>query len=73
MRGMFPAHMLNEKISEELLAETRTLKKAYEYAIRRANGIEHNRTIKSHSLGLSQTSGSIKLKQEPIDFINQQK
>ena len=44
---MFTAHMLKEKISEELLAETSTPKNEYEYAIRQENGIEDNRTKKS--------------------------
>ena len=44
VRDMFTAHMNYEKIAEELLAQTRTPQKAYEYAIRREKGIEHSRT-----------------------------
>ena len=40
MRDMFTAHMHKEKIAEELLAQTRTLQEAYEYAIRREKGID---------------------------------
>ena len=46
VRDMFTAHMNNEKIAEELLAETRTPQEAYEYAIRREKGIEHSKTMK---------------------------
>ena len=35
MRDMFTAHMLNNKIVEDLLAETRRHQDAYEYAIRK--------------------------------------
>ena len=35
IRDMFTAHNNNEKIAEELLAQTRTPQEAYEYAIRR--------------------------------------
>ena len=42
-RYMFTAHMSNEKIAEELLAETRSPQDAYEYAIRREKGIEHSK------------------------------
>ena len=35
VRDMFTAHMNNEKIAEELLAQTRTPQEAYEYANRR--------------------------------------
>ena len=38
VRDMFIAHMNNEKIAEELLAETRT-QEAYEYAMRREKGL----------------------------------
>ena len=37
---MFTAHMLSEKISEDLHAETKTPKESYENAIRRETGIE---------------------------------
>ena len=40
---MFTAHMNKEKIAEELLAETQTPQKAYEYAIRRKKGIEQSK------------------------------
>ena len=39
VRDMFTAHMNNEKIAEELLAQTRTPQDAYEYAIRREKDI----------------------------------
>ena len=41
VRDMFTAHMQNEKIAEELLAQTRSPQDACEYAIRREKG---NRT-----------------------------
>ena len=45
VRDMFTAHMNNEKIAEELLAQTQ-----YEYAIRREKGIEQSRTMKINPL-----------------------
>ena len=56
--------MHNEKIADELLAETRNLQDAYEYAIRRVKDIEHSRTMKTNPFG-NQT-----VKQEPIHYIN---
>ena len=41
VRDLFTAHMNNEKIAEDLLAQTRTPQEAYEYAIRRK---KRNRT-----------------------------
>ena len=38
VRDIFRAHMTNEKIAEELLAETRSPKSAYENAIKREKG-----------------------------------
>ena len=49
--------MLDKKNSEELLAETRTPKVAYEYAIRREKEIEHNNTIKYQNRGQESSSG----------------
>ena len=51
VRDMFTAHMYNEKIAEELLAQTRTPQDAYEYAIRREKGIEPSRTMKINPFG----------------------
>ena len=67
VRDMFTAHIHNEKIAEELLAETRSLKDAYEYAIRREKGIEHSRTMKTNPFGGQITT---RTKQEPIHSIN---
>ena len=46
-QDMFTAHMNNDKIAEELLAQTKTTQDAYEYAICREKGIEHSRTMKT--------------------------
>ena len=51
VRDMFTAHMNDDKIAEELLAQTRSPQDAYEYAIRREKGIEHSRTMKSNPFG----------------------
>ena len=40
--------MNNDKIAEELLAQTRTPQDAYEYAIRREKRIEHSRAMKTN-------------------------
>ena len=61
VRDMFTAHMSNEKIAEELLAETGSPQDAYEYAIRRQKGIEHSRTMKINPFG-----GQTTTKQEPV-------
>ena len=66
LRDMFTAHMNNEKIAEELLAQTRTPQDAYENAIRREKGIEHSRTMKTNPFG-NQIATT---KQEPIHYIN---
>ena len=64
---MFTAHMNNEKIAEELVAQTRSPQDAYKYAIRRQYvGMEHSRTIKINAFGGPTTSP----KQEPIHYIN---
>ena len=44
---MFTAHMNNDKVAEELLAQTRSPQDAYEYAIRREKGIKHKNQIKT--------------------------
>ena len=65
VRDMFTAHMHNDKIAEELLAQIRTPQDAYEYAIRREKRIEHSRTMKINPFG-----GQTTPKQEPIHYIN---
>ena len=65
-RDMFTAHMHNEKIAEELLAQTRSPQDAYEHAIRREKGIEHSRTMKTNPFGNQVTA----TKQEPIHYFN---
>ena len=57
--------MSNEKIAEELLAQTRTPQEAYGYAIRREKGTKHSRTMKINSFGGQSTT-----KQEPVHYIN---
>ena len=66
MRDMFTAHMQNEKIAEEILAQTRSPQDAYEYAIRREKGIGLSRTMKANPFGNQVTS----TKQEPVYYIN---
>ena len=51
VRDMFTAQMQNEKIAEELLAQTGSPQDKYEYAIRREKGIEHSRTMKTNPFG----------------------
>ena len=51
VRDMFTAHMHSEKNDEELLAQMRSAKDAYEYAIRREKGIENSRTMKINPFG----------------------
>ena len=65
VRDMFAAYMHDEKIAEELLAQTRSPQDAYEYAIRREKGIEHSRLRKINPSG-NQTT----VKQEPVHYIN---
>ena len=65
VRDMFTAHMHNEKIADELLAQTGTPQDVNEYAIRREKGIEHSRTMKIYPFG-----GQTTPKQEPIHYIN---
>ena len=64
VQDMFTTHMNNDKIAEELLAQTRSPQDAYEYAIRREKGIEHSRTMKTNRFGGHQ----IAPKQEPINY-----
>ena len=59
--------MNNEKIAEELLAQTRKPQEAYEYAIRRKKGIEHRRTMKVNPIGGQSNTTT---KQEPIHYVN---
>ena len=66
VRDIFTALMNNEKIAEELLAQTRSPQDAYEYAIRREKGIEHSRTMKTNPFG-GQTTIT---KQEPVHYVN---
>ena len=63
---MFTAHMQMENIAEELLAQTRSPKNAYEHAIRREKVIKHSRTMKTNSFGDQVTA----TKQEPVYYIN---
>ena len=67
VRGMFTAHINNEKIAEKLFAETRTPQEAYEYAIRREKRIEHSRTMKVSLIGSQRVTTP---KQEPIHYVN---
>ena len=64
---MFTAHMINEKIAEELLAETRSPQRAFLYAINKEKEIEHSKTMKTNPFGLSKVSPTIK--QEPLGCI----
>ena len=66
VRHMVTAHMNNDKIAEELLAQTRSPQDAYEYAIRREKGIEHSRTMKINPFGGHQ----ITPKHEPVKYSN---
>ena len=50
VRDIFTATMTNEKITEKLLAETRSPQSAYEYAIRRGKRIQHSRILKTNPL-----------------------
>ena len=66
VRDMFTAHMNNDKIADELLAQTRSPQDAYEFTIRREKGIEHSHTTKTNPFGGHQ----IMPKQEPVNYIN---
>ena len=66
VRDKFTAHMNNDKIAEELLAQTRSPQDAYEYAIRRAKGFEHSCIMKTNPFGGHQ----ITPKREPVNYIN---
>ena len=66
VRDLFTAHMNNEKIAEELLAQTRSPQEAYEYAIRREKGTEHSRTMKINPIGCQ----TVTPKQEPVHYVN---
>ena len=65
VRDMFTAHIHNEKIAVELLAQIQTPQDAYEYAILREKGIKHSRTMKIHPFG-----GHTAPKQEHVHYIN---
>ena len=67
VRDMFTAHMLNEKIAKEILAQTRSPQDAYEYAIRREKGTEHSSTMKINPFGKQVSTP----RQEPVHYINQ--
>ena len=69
VRDMFTAHMQNEKIAEELFAQTRSPQDAYEYAKRREKGIKHSRTMNTNPFGNQVTA----TKQEPVYYINKQR
>ena len=58
--------MTNEKVAEELIAESRSPQSAHEYAIRREKGIERSRTIKSNPFG---ATSSRTIKQEPMGYM----
>ena len=58
--------MNNDKIAEELLAQTRSPQDAYEYAIRREKRIEHSRTMKTNPFGGHNNT----TKQELVQYIN---
>ena len=64
-RDISTAHMNNDKIAEDLLAQTRTPHDAYEYAIRREKGIEHSKTMKINPFG----GNHFTPKQEPVNYI----
>ena len=58
--------MHNEKIAEELPAQTRRPQDAYEYAIRREKSTEHSHTIKIYPFGNQTTTTT----SEPKHYIN---
>ena len=64
VRHMFTAHLNNEKIVEELLAQTWITEDAYKYTIRREKCIEHSHTMKINPFG-----GQTTAKQEPVHYI----
>ena len=65
---MFTAHMQIDNLAEELLAQTKSRKDAFEYAIRREKVIKHSRTMKTNPFGNQVTA----TKQEPVYYINTQ-
>ena len=66
VRDMFTAHINNENNAEELLAQTHTPQKAYEYAIRREKGIEQSHTMKINPIG----GQTVTPKQESIHYVD---
>ena len=66
VRDMFTAQINNEKIAEELLAQTRCPQEAYEYVIRREKRLEHSRTMKKNPIG----GQTVTTKQEPVHYVN---
>ena len=68
VRNVPTAHMLNEKIAEELLAETKSPQDASEHAIRREKGIEHSKARRTNPFGTI-TSTTATFKQEPMGYI----
>ena len=63
---MFTAHMNNDKIAEELLAQTRSRQDANEYTKNLEKAIEHSKTMKINLFGGHQ----ITAKQELVNYIN---
>ena len=52
---MFRAHVSNEKIAEELLAETKSPRDAYKFAIRREKGVEDSQLMNPVGITKTQT------------------
>ena len=66
VRDMFTAHMNNDKLAVELLAETRSPKDAYECTKQREKGIGDSKTMKINPFGGHQST----IKQDPVNYTN---
>ena len=65
---MFTAQTSNEKVADEVLAETRSPQDAYEYAFRREKGMEQSKAMKTNLFGAPATTNTM-LKEKPMGYI----
>ena len=68
IRDLFTAHMTNDEVQKDLLAETKTPDQALDYAVRRDKGLENQVHIRKQGSSNRHTRFP-NIKSEPVNFV----
>ena len=69
VRDLFIAHMSNDEVQKDLLAETKTPEQALDYAIKRERGLENQVYIRKQGT-TNNHPGMPNIKSEPVNFVH---